>query len=137
MDVNNDVEFLTKKMYDFATTNQLVIMYQDKLCQVNREDYYPDSDGVLTFHKRLEWEDNSYSVAEMKELLEKYQDLIKDVRFEAYDSSIQELINITERSDSAGIVFYTVLIVGDKEEVMTLPKGFIQTLNNPNVKTVL
>lgn len=132
-----DLEFLIKKSYDFAPTNQMVIMFQDKLCQIAREDYYPDESGLVLFHKQLSWQDNAYSVAEIREFLEKYKDIIQEVRFEAYDGSIQELINITEKADASGIVFYTVIIVGDEEEPMTLPKDFTQSINNPNVKTIL
>lgn len=132
-----DLEFLIKKSYDFAPTNQMVIMYQDKLCQISREDYYPDDEGLVVFHKQLSWQSNAYSIAELREFLEKYRSIIQEVRFEAFDGSIQELINITEKSDVSGIVFYTVLIVGDREEPLVLPKDFTQPLNNPNVKTVL
>lgn len=135
--MKDDIEFLTKKLYDFATTNQIVIMYQDKLCQVVREDYFPDENGIVTLHKQLSWIDNSYSVAELKEFLEKYVDRIEDIKFEAYDGSIQDLINITEKCDASGVIFYTVLIVGDRNAPLTLPKDFTQTLNNPNVKTIL
>lgn len=124
---------LAQKLYDYAPTNVLLVNYKQKLCQIDRLEYYPDENGKVLFKAKLKWKDWSYSVGEMLEFIEKYGHLIKDMKFQAYDLSEQPLVNFSETCDRAGVVWYTHLIVGDGSDVMELPLIPKQSLYNPNI----
>ena len=115
----DDVEYFVSRAKNQAGTNQLVVVLDDKCCKVMREDYYPNKDGEIIFHKKLDWTDEGYSVSEVLELIRKYSDRIKDIKFQAYDGNIYPLVNVFE-SDSLGDVFEfsCLVIVGDKEKTM-------------------
>lgn len=132
-----DVEFLITSLHNYATTNQILINYNSEICKVARENYYPDEDGRVVFHKLQKWVDESYSVAEMLEFLEKYCELIKDVKFQAHDGSIQPLVNFAETCDVSGVTWYTHIIVGDGSLPMKMPPNNQQNLYNPNVPTLI
>ena len=131
--INNSVLLLAEKMHDYAPTNILLVNYRQKLCQIDRLEYYPDEDGKVLFMAKKKWEDCSYSVGEMLEFIEKYGHLIKDLKFQAYDLSEQSLVNFSETCDVAGVVWYTHLIVGDGSDTMKLPLLPKQSLYNPNI----
>lgn len=115
--MSEDLEYLIERLENQAGTNQCVVVYHDKCCKILREDYFPDEDGILTFHRKMDWTYEGYSVDEALELLKKYSDRISKVLFESYDGSIQEMVNVYE-SDSIGTDFeYSCFIlVGEPGE---------------------
>ena len=138
-DVVEDVRFLAEKLHDFATTNQILINYDNAICKMKRMDYYPEDDGSVIFYKEERWIDDSYSVAELLEFIEKYGTLIKDMKFQASDGSLQPFVTITETCDNTGVVWYTHIIVGDGSRPITeiVPKRNQLNLYNPNVKVIV
>ena len=132
----SDVEYLIESLSNFADTNQIVISYNGKLNRVERLDYYPDGNGCLSIKKSDDWSIETYSVYEFKELLLKYADIISDIKFEAYDSSEQGILNVYETEDISGNSFFTVLMVGVKGEKLELPDN-VSLVNNLNVRTIL
>lgn len=117
--MSEDIEYFVSRIQNQAGTNQLVIVLDDKCCKVERENYFPDEDGILTLHKKSDWRDEGYSVAEVLELIKKYSDRINNIRFEAYDGTVHSLVNVFE-SDSIGdaFEFSCFILVGDPGQVM-------------------
>ena len=136
-DIIPEVELIFEQLHNYATTNQLIICYENKLCKIDRLDYYPSEDGSIVFKNLLNWRQNSYTVAEMLEFLDKYGELIKDIKFEASDGSIQPLVRFEESCDISGVVWYTYIIVGDGNRPFTRIGNPQSTSFNPNVKTIL
>lgn len=117
--MSEDIEYFISRIQNQAGTNQIVVVLNDKCCKVEREDYFPDENGILTFHKKSNWRNEGYSVAEVLELIKKYSDRINDIRFEAFDGNVYPLVNVFE-SDSIGddFEFNCFILVGDLEKVM-------------------
>ena len=138
-DVIEDVYYLAKKLHDYAPNNQIVITYNNSMCKILRKDYYPDKEGKVVFLRDDKWREESYCVAEMLEFIEKYGELITDLKFQASDYSLQPLVNFSETCDFSGIVWYTHIIVGDGSLPLTqvMPKKSQQSMHNPNVKIVI
>jgi hypothetical protein len=116
MDDREIISYVLERINNQASTNQLVIVLEGKCCKIERENYFPDDNGLIEFHKKLDWTEPGYSIAELLELLEKYHDRISRITFEAVDGNQYEPLNIYE-SDSIGDAFtYSCFIlVGDPD----------------------
>lgn len=117
-----DLEYLLDKLRDQPKVNEIVIIYKDKVNKINRENYYPSEDGSIVFHKKKEVSETGYSVSEMIELLERYGEKVTDFSFQAWDDSLQPLVNIYESELYSAHGSYTcAIIVGDGNEVLSMP----------------
>lgn len=137
LDVIEDVEKLSESLHNYADTNQLLISYEDSIVKIKRDNYFPDENGLVIFESEKKWLEDSYSVAEMLEFIEKYGELIKEIKFRAFDDSLQPLVNFSESCDASGVVWFTHIIVGDGSKPLTQRIGTQQSLYNPNVKTII
>lgn len=119
------VERFLEDLSYHALTCELEVCYMDKLCKIKRMEYMPDSDGVLVFRKEDRWSNDGYTVVEATELLNKYQDTISDILFEAYDGSLCKFVNLYEvQQDMAGTEFHLRILVGEDGQ-MSLPDNAI------------
>ena len=117
-----DLEYFLDKLRDQPKVNEIVIIYKDKVNKVNRENYYPDEDGSIVFHKKVSVSDLGYSVSEMIEFLERYGEKIKDFSFQVWDDSLQPFVNIYESELYAPHGQYTcAVITGDGSDVLSMP----------------
>jgi hypothetical protein len=87
MDDREIISYVLERINNQASTNQLVIVLEGKCCKIERENYFPDDNGLIEFHKKLDWTEPGYSIAELLELLEKYHDRISRITFEAVDGN--------------------------------------------------
>ena len=117
--VSEDVSFLLEKLQDQNSSNQLVISYGGKVSKVARENYYPNNRELVLHRKLISGEEAGYSVYELVELLKKYGDLVDTIKFEAWDGSFHEFVNIYESEFYVSVGEYScVIIVGSGNEVM-------------------
>lgn len=117
-----DLEYLLDKLRDQSKVNEVVIIYKDKVNKINRENYYPNEDGSIVFHKKQNVSDTGYSVSELIELFERYGDKITDFSFQTWDDSLQPFVNIYESELYSSHGSYTcAIIVGDGDEVLSMP----------------
>ena len=109
-----DVRFLIEQLSNQDITNPCAVSSKERLCRINRENYYPDENGLLVFHKQTEWDSDCYSVGEMLELLKKYGDRVANIKFEDVDGIIQPLENVFEVENIGDAhEFDCVIMVGE------------------------
>lgn len=118
-----DLEYFLEKLKDQQKVNEIVIIYKDKVNKINRENYYPDENGSIVFHKKQNVSETGYSVSEMTELLERYGELIKEFSFQTWDDSLQPFVNIYESKLYSAHGSYTCAVtVGNAGEgVLKMP----------------
>lgn len=121
MSDHEDILYFMERANNQAGTNQLVVVLNGQCCKVERENYYPDENGCVEFHKKTEWSEPGFSIAEILEFLQKYLDKITKISFEAIDGNQYAPVNVYE-SDSLGDVFtYSCFIlVGDPDAPLEL-----------------
>lgn len=127
MSDKDDIQYFMERANNQAGTNQLVVVLKGQCCKIARENYYPDKDGVVVFHKMTEWTEPGFSVAEVLEFMQKYREIITKISFEAIDGNLYAPLNVYE-SDSLGDAFtYSCFIlVGDPNEGLVVygnPQG--------------
>ena len=129
--------YLLEVMQNHAQNNQLLINFRDKVFQVLRDDYYPDENGLIVFKRNTKWVENGFSVAELREILEKYHEKIKTILFEVSDTESYPMINMYESKDYAGIVYYTNIRVGTDEDANRADFRPLNLPNNPYIPRIL
>lgn len=114
-----DIDYFIREIENQAGVNQCVVEYNGKCCKIEREDYFPDENGLIVFHKKTDWVDEGYSVAEMLELLKRFRSRIKKIQFEEVMGTIQNFANVYE-SYAFGRSFQLtcIICVGDGNGVM-------------------
>ena len=137
MNLTEDVRYFIESLYNYATTNQLLINHRDiGMGKVVRTNYYPDKDGKVVFYSTTDWNESSYSVGELLELLELYGENIKTMEFQACDGNMYPFINFGESHDVSGEVWYTHIIVGNAGNPMMDIQGTHRDIN-PNIRTFI
>ncbi len=94
--MNADVDYLIDILSGHSQSNQLILLCNGQISKVEHKDYFPDSQGSLCFVHLANWSLAGYSVAEMLELLQKYQSSILDIKFRFRDGEVYSLLNAFE-----------------------------------------
>lgn len=116
-----ELDYLIRKLMDQPITNQVVINYQGKMSKLQNLDYYPDADGHITYQALTDWSIQGYSVSEMLECLKRYREKIHSVDFQAYDGSVQEMINIYESEFYSSHGEYSCVIIVGEDKPFDMP----------------
>lgn len=134
---NLKLSYLLEVMQNHAQNNQLLISFRDKVFQVLRDDYYPDENGLIVLKRNTKWVENGFSVAELREILEKYHEKIKNILFEVDVNENYPLINMYESSDYSGVVYYTNIRVGTEADANEANFKPLNLPNNPYIRKIL
>lgn len=116
-----EIDYLVRELNGQLQNNQMLTMYDGKMGKIKRENYFPDENGVVCFDNLSTWSDVGWSVYEMTEFINKYRDRITDLRFRAYDGSIQPFMNVYEsEAYSNNGEYSSVVVLGESDSHIDL-----------------